>query len=67
MQQALAALSEADREVLLLVAWEDLSPAEAAYALGIPQGTARSRLHRARVALRPTLTALNPALCTEKT
>jgi RNA polymerase sigma factor (sigma-70 family) len=49
---ALRALPAAEREVLLLVAWEQLTPAEAADVLGIPQGTARSRLHRARLALR---------------
>jgi RNA polymerase sigma factor (sigma-70 family) len=52
---ALKALPEVEREVLLLVAWEQLTPAEAAEALGIPQGTARSRLHRARLALRLAL------------
>jgi RNA polymerase sigma-70 factor (ECF subfamily) len=50
--QALAELSEDDREVLLLVTWEQLSPAEAAIALAIPPGTVRSRLHRARASLR---------------
>jgi len=49
---ALAALSGDDREVLLLVAWEQLTPAEVAVVLDIPQGTARSRLHRARAQLR---------------
>jgi RNA polymerase sigma-70 factor (ECF subfamily) len=52
---ALRELAPACREVLLLVAWEDLSPAEAADVLGIPQGTARSRLHRARSELRIAL------------
>jgi RNA polymerase sigma-70 factor (ECF subfamily) len=52
MTEALATLSGDDREVLLLVAWEQLTPAEAAIVLGIPQGTARSRLHRARTQLR---------------
>jgi RNA polymerase sigma-70 factor (ECF subfamily) len=52
---ALRALPAPERDVLLLVAWEQLTPAEAAVALGIPQGTARSRLHRARAALRPLL------------
>jgi DNA-directed RNA polymerase specialized sigma24 family protein len=32
-----------------------LTPAQAAAALGVPQGTARSRLHRARTALRLAL------------
>jgi len=45
---ALAELSEEHREVLLLVAWEQLTPAEVAVSLGIPPGTVRSRLHRAR-------------------
>jgi RNA polymerase sigma factor (sigma-70 family) len=48
LRDALAALTAEEREVLLLVAWEQLSPTEAAAALGIPTGTARSRLHRAR-------------------
>ena len=38
----------------LLIAWEDLSYAETAQALGIPVGTVRSRLHRARAALAAT-------------
>jgi RNA polymerase sigma-70 factor (ECF subfamily) len=50
------ALPPAELEVLLLVAWEQLTPAQAAAVLGIPPGTARSRLHRARAALRPVLT-----------
>ena len=52
LTQALAALSDEDREVLLLVAWEQLTPTEVAVVLDIPPGTARSRLHRARVQLR---------------
>jgi RNA polymerase sigma-70 factor (ECF subfamily) len=52
---ALAALSREQREVLLLHAWSDLSHEEIAAALGIAQGTARSRLSRARAALRAQL------------
>ena len=51
----LRALPAAERDALLLVAWEQLTPAEAAVALGVPAGTVRSRLHRARAALRPLL------------
>jgi RNA polymerase sigma factor (sigma-70 family) len=57
LASAVRALPAAEREVLLLVAWEQLTPAEAAKVLGVPQGTARSRLHRARAALRHVLSA----------
>ena len=45
---ALAGLSERDREILLLAAWEGLAPHELAGALGCLPATARVRLHRAR-------------------
>jgi RNA polymerase sigma factor (sigma-70 family) len=45
---ALACLSDRDREVLLLVEWEGLRPAELATVLGCREVTARGRLHRAR-------------------
>ena len=48
LRTALGTLSEADRELLLLVAWEGLSSNEAAAVLGISKVAARSRLHRAR-------------------
>jgi RNA polymerase sigma factor (sigma-70 family) len=52
---ALAALNQQQRDVLLLHAWADLSHEEIAVALGIANGTARSRLSRARAALRAQL------------
>ena len=52
---ALAAQNGEHREVLLLHAWAGLSHEEIAAALGIAQGTARSRLSRARAALRALL------------
>jgi RNA polymerase sigma-70 factor (ECF subfamily) len=52
---ALAALNREQRDVLLLHAWADFSHEEIAAALGIAQGTARSRLSRARAALRAQL------------
>jgi RNA polymerase sigma-70 factor (ECF subfamily) len=45
---ALAALSERDREALLLVAWEELTPARAARVLGVSANTFAVRLYRAR-------------------
>ncbi|MEU4289482.1 sigma-70 family RNA polymerase sigma factor [Kribbella sp. NPDC026596] len=48
LRAALRDLPAVERELLLLVAWENLSPTEAAQVLDIPPGTARSRLHRAR-------------------
>ena len=45
---ALAELPEADRELLTLVAWEGLSPAEAAEVVGVSPVAARKRLQRAR-------------------
>jgi RNA polymerase sigma factor (sigma-70 family) len=52
---ALAALNREQRDVLLLHAWAGLSHEEIAAALEIAQGTARSRLSRARAALRAHL------------
>ena len=48
----LAALPEAERDTLVLFAWESLSYAEIADSLGIPVGTVRSRISRARGRLR---------------
>jgi RNA polymerase sigma-70 factor (ECF subfamily) len=52
MDRALARLPQEQREVLLLVALEDLSYDATARALGIPIGTVMSRLSRARERLR---------------
>ncbi|GAA2093781.1 RNA polymerase sigma factor [Actinomadura alba] len=57
---ALAAIAPGDRDVLLLIAWAGLSGDEAAEALAIPAGTARSRLHRARRKLRAALGGADP-------
>jgi RNA polymerase sigma-70 factor (ECF subfamily) len=52
---ALASLRPAEREVLLLQAWAELSYEEIALATGVPVGTVRSRLHRARHNMRVDL------------
>lgn len=54
---ALAGLSAGDRDVLLLIAWEGLTYDEVTEALGIPVGTVRSRLNRARRKARAALSA----------
>lgn len=57
LKRCLRALSVRDREALLLVAWEDLTPALAARSLGVSQAAFRVRLHRSRKRLRRLLEA----------
>ena len=52
LASALADMRPAEREVLLLHAWAEMSDVEIAQALELPPGTVKSRLHRAREALR---------------
>ena len=49
---AMGGLRQAEQEVLALCDWAGLSYAEAAVAMGVPEGTVRSRLFRARQHLR---------------
>ena len=49
---AVAGLRAEERDVLLMVAWGDLTPVEIAEVLDVPAGTVRSWLHRARKRLR---------------
>jgi RNA polymerase sigma factor (sigma-70 family) len=58
LAQALDGIPEADRDALLLMAWNDLSYQEVAAALEIPIGTVRSRISRARLRLRARLSEL---------
>jgi RNA polymerase sigma factor (sigma-70 family) len=51
VRTALAKLRRAEREVLALCVWGGLDYAAAAEALGVPVGTVRSRLSRARTKL----------------
>ena len=57
MQRALAALSEAERQAIVLSYWGDLSHAEAAQALGCPLGTLKTHLLRGRAKLETALAA----------
>ena len=63
MRRALLALRPGDREALVLVAWFDLTPAEAALALAVGPATFRMRLARARRRLRAEL---EPATTTKE-
>jgi RNA polymerase sigma factor (sigma-70 family) len=59
LSAALAGLADDDRDLLLLVVAEELTPTQVALALGIPAGTVRSRLSRARARLRTALDGLD--------
>jgi len=60
MREAVGRLERMDREVLLLREFEQLSYAEIAEVLRVPVNTVRSRLFRARTALREVLAAPAP-------
>jgi RNA polymerase sigma factor (sigma-70 family) len=64
---ALARLSAGERDVLLLLAWAGLHYDEIAHSLGIPVGTVRSRLHRARVKVRAAMGGADPTRTSEET
>ena len=55
VKQALSKLEEMDREILMLREYEELSYAEIAKLLHLPLNTVRSRLFRARLALKTLL------------
>jgi len=55
VRQALAALDADDREILMLREYEALAYDDIAALLGLPLNTVRSRLFRARLALRDAL------------
>lgn len=59
--EALMTLSDSDREVLMLVAWEGLDPTRAAAAMGCSPRAFAMRLHRARRRLATALGRVDPA------
>jgi len=65
--RALATLSESDRELLLLLAWEGLTNEEAAAVLEIGPRALRVRLHRARRRLSTALAREEPGDATDTT
>jgi RNA polymerase sigma factor (sigma-70 family) len=66
LADALARLPAGQRDALLLIAWGDLSYVQAAQALGVPVGTVRSRVSRARGRLRRTLRDIAPDVMDEE-
>lgn len=65
LRAQLEALPERDREVLALTALADLTYEETAAALGLPVGTVRSRLSRARARLADPAAVAGPLVPTE--
>jgi RNA polymerase sigma-70 factor (ECF subfamily) len=63
---ALAKLPPQHRDTLLLVAWGELTYEQAALALGVPPGTVRSRVSRARRAIRRALGGIDPSALHEE-
>ncbi|WP_131739329.1 RNA polymerase sigma factor [Actinomadura roseirufa] len=55
LARALASLGSQDRNALLLLAWGEMSYAEIATTLGLPLGTVKAKIHRARAKLRKHL------------
>jgi RNA polymerase sigma-70 factor (ECF subfamily) len=56
LRAGLAALPERDREILMLTAWEGLTPGAIATVMGISANVVRVRLHRARARIERRLT-----------
>ena len=61
LEAALMALSHAEREAILLIAWEGLTPRQAAAVLGCSAVAFRVRLHRARRRLGAALRSASSA------
>ncbi len=63
--RAVERMSDRDREILMLSAWDDLSGPEIAEVLGISVTSAQQRLHRAKKRLAKTLNRTQPSLVLE--
>lgn len=62
----IAGLPAKHRDVLLLLAWTELTYGQVGQALGVPAGTVRSRMNRIRVKLRRTLGGVDPTIVREE-
>jgi RNA polymerase sigma factor (sigma-70 family) len=63
LASALQEIPAVDRDALLLFAWADLDYLQIAHALGVPLGTVRSRIHRARRRLQTHLNTFEHDEC----
>lgn len=63
--ECLRRLPTGQRDALLLVAWAELSYEATAVALGVPIGTVRSRISRARASLRSAFGGIDPTATQE--
>jgi RNA polymerase sigma-70 factor (ECF subfamily) len=62
VEVALGRLGDEDRELLRLLAWEELARDEIAVAMGLTRGAVRVRLHRARSRLRRAMAEVHREL-----
>jgi RNA polymerase sigma-70 factor (ECF subfamily) len=60
LRDALNDLADIDREIITLIAWDELTPTEIAQVLGLSANVVRVRAHRARARLRALLGAGAP-------
>jgi RNA polymerase sigma-70 factor (ECF subfamily) len=60
LRDALNDLADIDREIITLIAWDELTPAEVAQVLGLSANVVRVRAHRVRARLRALLGASAP-------
>lgn len=65
LRQAVQQLRPAQRDVVILCVWQGLDYAEAAVALGVPVGTVRSRLSRARARLQAVTEPPRPRIASD--